>query len=218
MSGTKDRLLAAASELFAERGFHRTTVRDIAARARVNVAAGHYHYGSKRALYLAVLRAQFADVRATLRARGAAVPEGELRGLSRRQLAALLRTRVNVMLDLLIGPPPGLHGTLMHREMCDPSEALPVIVDEFILPMTGEMRSIAARLAPGAERKTVERCVFSVVGQALFYRFSMPAMLRILGVPAYPRGLVRELAAHITEFSLGGMERVGARSGSRHGH
>ena len=218
MSGTKDRLLAAASELFAERGFHRTTVRDIAARARVNVAAGHYHYGSKRALYLAVLRAQFADVRATLRARGAAVPEGELRGLSRRQLAALLRTRVNVMLDLLIGPPPGLHGTLMHREMCDPSEALPVIVDEFILPMTGEMRSIAARLAPGAERKTVERCVFSVVGQALFYRFSMPAMLRILDVPAYPRGLVRELAAHITEFSLGGMERVGARSGSRHGH
>ena len=212
MRGTKDRLLAAASELFAERGFHRTTVRDIAARARVNVAAGNYHYGSKRALYLAVLRAQFADVRATLRARGAAVPEGELEGLSRRQLVALLRARVNVMLDLLIGP-PGVHGTLMQREMCDPSEALPVIVDEFILPMTGEMRSIAARLAPGAERKTVERCVFSVVGQALFYRFSMPAMLRILGVPAYPRGLMRELAAHITEFSLGGMERV---AGSRH--
>ncbi len=172
MGGTKDRLLTAAAELFAERGFHRTTVRDIAARARVNVAAGHYHYGSKRALYLAVLRAQFADVRATLQARGAAVPEGELRGLSRRQLAALLRTRVNVMLDLLIGPPPGLHGTLMHREMCDPSEALPVIVDEFILPMFGEMRAIAARLAPGVERKALERCVYSVVGQALFYRFT----------------------------------------------
>jgi len=212
VGGTKDRLLAAASELFAERGFHRTTVRDIAARARVNVAAGHYHYGSKRALYLAVLRAQFADVRATLQARGAAVPEGELRGLSRRQLAALLRTRVNVMLDLLIGPPPGLHGTLMHREMCDPSEALPVIVDEFILPMFGEMRAIAARLAPAVERKALERCVYSVVGQALFYRFTMPVTLRLLGVPAYPRGLARELATHITAFSLGGMERVAGRS------
>ena len=213
MSGTKDRLLAAASELFAERGFHRTTVRDIAARARVNVAAGNYHYGSKRALYLAVLRAQFADVRATLRARGAAVPEGELGGLSRRQLVALLRARVSVMLDLLIGP-PGVHGTLMQREMCDPSEALPVIVDEFILPMFGEMRAIAARLAPGVERKALERCVYSVVGQALFYRFTMPVTLRLLGVPAYPRGLARELAAHITAFSLGGFERV---AGSRHG-
>jgi len=213
VDGTKDRLLTAASELFAERGFHRTTVRDIAARAQVNVAAGNYHYGSKRALYLAVLRAQFADVRATLRARGAAVPEGELRRRSRRQLAALLRTRVNVMLDLLIGPPPGLHGTLMHREMCDPSEALPVIVDEFILPMFGEMRAIAAGLAPGVEREALERCVYSVVGQALFYRFTMPVTLRLLGVHAYPRGLARELAEHITAFSLGGFERV---AGSKH--
>ncbi|TMB60356.1 MAG: DUF1956 domain-containing protein [Deltaproteobacteria bacterium] len=212
MNGTKDRLLAAASELFAERGFQRTTVRDIAARARVNVAAGNYHYGSKRKLYLEVLRAQFTAIRALLRARGAALPEGALERLRRRQLVALLRARVNVMLDLLIGPPPGLHGTLMHREMCDPSEAMPVIVDEFILPMFGEMRAIVARLAPGAERRALERCVFSVVAQALFYRFTMPAMLRILGVPAYPRGLARELAGHITEFSLGGMERVSHRS------
>jgi AcrR family transcriptional regulator len=217
VSGTKDRLLAAASELFAERGFHRTTVRDIAARARVNVAAGNYHYGSKRRLYLEVLRAQFAEIRAHLRERGAALPEGALERLRRRQLVALLRARVNVMLDLLIGPPPGLHGTLMHREMCDPSEAMPVIVDEFIVPMLGEMRAVVTRLAPGAERKAVERCVFSVVAQALFYRFTMPAMLRILGLPAYPRGLARELAAHITAFSLGGMERVAAaRGGSRH--
>src|SRR5207302_1435740 len=121
--------------------------------------------------------------------------------------------RLNVMLDLLIGPPPGLHGTLMHREMCDPSEALPVIVDEFILPMFGEMRAIAARLAPGVERKALERCVYSVVGQALFYRFTMPVTLRLLGVPAYPRGLARELAAHITAFSLGGFERVAGSGG-----
>ena len=213
MGGTKDRLLAAAGELFAERGFHRTTVRDIAARARVNVAAGNYHYGSKKALYLSVLRAQFAGVRAALRARGAAPAEDELRALPRRRLAALLRARVNVMLEVLIGPPPGLHGTLMHREMCDPSEAMSVIVDEFILPMFGEMRAIVARLAPGLERKAAERCVYSVVGQALFYRFTMPVTLRLLGVPAYPRGLARELAAHITAFSLGGFERV---AGSRH--
>src|SRR5438445_12964297 len=84
---TKDRLLAAAAALFAERGFHRTTVRDIAARAGVNVAAGNYHYGSKKALYLEVLGAEFAQVRAELRARGASRPTGELDRLSRRELA-----------------------------------------------------------------------------------------------------------------------------------
>ena len=68
---TKGRVIAAASALFAERGFHGTTARDIARRATVNVAAGHYHFGSKEALYLEVLRAQFADMTATLEARGA---------------------------------------------------------------------------------------------------------------------------------------------------
>src|SRR5436309_9961444 len=208
---TKDRLLAAAAALFAERGFHRTTVREIAARAGVNVAAGNYHYGSKKALYLEVLRAQFAEIRALLRARGASRPASELARLSRAQLAALLRARVNVMLDLLLGPPPGVHGTLMQREMCDPSEALPVIVEEFIAPMLGEMREIAAHMEPRLDAESVERCVFSIIGQALFYRFTLPALRLLDGLPARSRGITRDLADHITEFSLGGMERRARR-------
>jgi TetR/AcrR family transcriptional regulator, regulator of cefoperazone and chloramphenicol sensitivity len=209
-------LIAAASELFAERGFHGTTVRDIAARARVNLAASNYHYGSKRALYLQVLRAQFIAVRAELTRRGATASADELARLSRSELVDLLRARGKVMLDLLIGPPPGLHGTLMQREMTDPSEALPVIVEEFILPMVREIEHIVAHLAPGLSRREVERCVFSIIGQALFYRFTMPATLRLWGLPVYPRGCARQLAGHITEFSLGGLERLaGAKRASR---
>jgi len=210
MSGTKDRILAAAGALFAERGFHRTTVREIAARAGVNVAAGNYHYGSKKALYLEVLRAQFAEIRSQLRARGATRPRSELVRLPRAQLVSLFRARVTVMLDLLLGPPPGVHGTLMQREMCDPSEALPVIVEEFIAPMAGEMREIAAHLEPRLDAESVERCVFSITGQALFYRFTLPALRLLNGLPTRSR-----LADHITEFSLGGMERIASRRARR---
>jgi len=52
---TGARVIRAAGTLFAERGFHGTTMRDIAERAGANVASGHYHFGSKRDLYLAVL-------------------------------------------------------------------------------------------------------------------------------------------------------------------
>jgi AcrR family transcriptional regulator len=205
---TKDRLIAAASALFAERGFHGTKMRAIAGRGVVNVAAGHYHYGSKKALYLEVLRTQFAEIRALLARRGASRPEPELARMTRAELTALLHARVRTMLDLLIGPPPGLHGTLMQREMCDPSEALPVIVDEFIRPMMREMTAIVSRLAPGLGRSALERCVLGIIGQVLFYRFTMPVALRLWDVPTYPPGLARELAAHITEFSLGGMARL----------
>jgi TetR/AcrR family transcriptional regulator, regulator of cefoperazone and chloramphenicol sensitivity len=202
---TKDRLVAAASALFAERGFEATTVRDIAERAGANVAAGHYHYGSKKALYLEVLREQFTAIRAELDRRGARRPAAELARLSRAALERLLRSRVLVMLEIMIGPPPGLHGTLMQREMCDPSEALPVIVDELIRPMMGELEDVLARLAPALGPAAVQRCAYSIVGQALFYRFAMPALLLMHGWSEYPRALSRELADHITAFSLGGM-------------
>jgi AcrR family transcriptional regulator len=202
---TPGRLLAAASALFAERGFHGTTVREIAERAGVNVAAGNYHYGSKKALYLEVFRAQFAHIRTALAERGAVRAPGELDALSRPALARLLRSRVQVMLDLLLGPPPGLHGTLMQREMCDPSEALPVIVAEFIRPMIEEMRQIVARLEPDLAPEAVDRCVLSITGQSLFYRFTMPVMLHLQGRRTYGRTFTREMAEHITAFSLEGM-------------
>lgn len=208
---TKDRLLAAASALFAERGFHATTIRDIAERAGANVAAGNYHYGSKKALYLEVLRAQFTAIRAALARRGGAMPAGGLAGRSRADLVRLLHSRVRVMLDLLLGPPPGLHGTLMQREMCDPSEALPVIVAEFITPMMDEVAELVARLAPTLTPEAVDRTVNSIVGQALFYRFAMPAVLRQHEWAEYPRGITERLAEHITAFSRGGMERLGGR-------
>ncbi|ANZ20325.1 TetR family transcriptional regulator [Streptomyces noursei] len=49
--GTRRLLLDAASELFAERGYERATVRDIAARAGVNQALLFRYFGSKKALF-----------------------------------------------------------------------------------------------------------------------------------------------------------------------
>jgi AcrR family transcriptional regulator len=204
-------LITAASELFAERGFRATTARDIARRARVNLAAGHYHYGSKKDLYLEVLREQFAQIWRTLRVRGGTRPAGELERLGRAELESLLRTRIRLMLDNLLGPPPGLHGTLMQREMTDPSQALPMIIEEFVQPMMEETQRIVARLGPKLTASEVRRCVLSIFGQALFYRFAMPAMLHLQGLGAYPAGFAGELAEHIATFSLAGIERIGAR-------
>ena len=50
-----DLLLAAATELFAERGYDRTTVRELGERAGVDPALIARHFGSKAGLYLAAL-------------------------------------------------------------------------------------------------------------------------------------------------------------------
>ena len=51
---SKERILDVAERLFAERGFAATSLRNITAEAAVNLAAVHYHFGSKDELIEAV--------------------------------------------------------------------------------------------------------------------------------------------------------------------
>ncbi|HEY9031271.1 MAG TPA: TetR/AcrR family transcriptional regulator [Kangiella sp.] len=51
---TKSRILDAAEQLFAERGFAETSLRTITTRARVNLASVNYHFCSKKSLIQAV--------------------------------------------------------------------------------------------------------------------------------------------------------------------
>ena len=52
---TKTRILDTAERLFAQKGFDAVSLRNIIASARVNLAAVHYHFGSKQALIHAVI-------------------------------------------------------------------------------------------------------------------------------------------------------------------
>ena len=53
---TVDRILDAAEALFAENGFHATSLRQITQAAEANLAAVNYHFGSKQALIVAVFK------------------------------------------------------------------------------------------------------------------------------------------------------------------
>jgi len=59
---TRTALLAAARRVFALRGYDGASVRDITREAGVNLGAVTYHFGSKRALYVAVLTDAFSPV------------------------------------------------------------------------------------------------------------------------------------------------------------
>lgn len=56
---TRWRLLQAATEVFAEVGYHAATTRAICRRAEVNLASIHYYYGDKADLYREVFRLPF---------------------------------------------------------------------------------------------------------------------------------------------------------------
>src|SRR6204780_5541598 len=59
---TKPRILDAAEKLFAMNGFKPTSLRDITAKAQVNLAAVNYHFQSKDSLIDAVIERRIAPV------------------------------------------------------------------------------------------------------------------------------------------------------------
>ena len=76
-SGTCERILDAAEELFSARGIDATSLRAVTRKAGVNLAAVHYHFGSKEALIDAVVER-----------RARPVNEGRLAELARAREAA----------------------------------------------------------------------------------------------------------------------------------
>ncbi len=66
---TRDRILDAAEHLFAARGFHGCSIRDITGEAQVDVALANYHFGSKQGLLEAVIARRAQDLNADRLAR-----------------------------------------------------------------------------------------------------------------------------------------------------
>lgn len=59
---TRNLIIKAAVSLFAEKGFERSSVRDIVTKARVNQAAINYHFKGKDGLYSEVLKIAFESL------------------------------------------------------------------------------------------------------------------------------------------------------------
>ncbi|MEV0810436.1 TetR/AcrR family transcriptional regulator [Micromonospora sp. NPDC050200] len=67
---TRDRIVLAASQLFAEHGYHGTSMRDIAAAAGIRPASLYNHFPGKEDILLAVGHRYFAAMWPALRAAG----------------------------------------------------------------------------------------------------------------------------------------------------
>jgi AcrR family transcriptional regulator len=71
---TRERILDSAVRLFAERGFERTTMRDIAAEARCSLGLAYHYFASKEAIVLGL----YARLSSELEAQVRALPPGPL--------------------------------------------------------------------------------------------------------------------------------------------
>jgi len=98
---TRNRILDAAEQLFAEHGFDGTSIREVTRAADVNVAAVHYHFGSKEAVLRGVTDRIAGPINIRRSALLAQLLEAEPEGAGlERLIECFVRADVEVLLDL----------------------------------------------------------------------------------------------------------------------
>ena len=157
----------AALDLFGERGLTGTTVRDIAARAKVNVAAISYHFGGKDELYRAVATTVIGSIEARVRDRAAPLLDNPPRDPPAALTA--LEDLAETMIDVIVGPPEMRRvARFIIREQMQPTFAFEILfgVMSRLHGAATRLMALAAGLDPQA-KETMLR-VFLILGQVLF--------------------------------------------------
>ena len=202
---TRERLLSAAGEVFAERGYRRATVREICRRAGVNPASVNYHFKSKEDLYADVLESAYRQARQKY-------PDADAAGDADAAENRLFRFVRTFLLRILDEGRPAWFGKLMAREIVEPTGALDRVIDRAIRPLHASLGEIVREiLGRGAGEAEIRRHVFGILGQCLFYRHARHVIARLYPDVRYDAAEIERTAAHISSVSLAALKQTPAR-------
>jgi AcrR family transcriptional regulator len=199
---TQKRLLAAASEAFAEKGYHEATVSEICERAKSNVAAVNYHFGDKETLYIKAWRHAFYESLKVHPPDGGvsadAPPEERLRG----RVKALLRRVTDASNKEFL---------IVLRELANPTGLLDEVTRKEIGPLREKMEGLIRELlGPHASETQVRFCAIGIVSQCV-----IPILMRRMGRGRQEGGSddsgidnIESYADHVVGFSLAGIRSI----------
>ena len=200
VEATPKRVIEAAGEVFAAKGFDSATVREICRRGRANLAAINYYFGDKRRLYVEAVKRAHKN-RADLFPLPQWAPG--------TPPAQKLREFVLTMLRRMISPEGSKwEGELLLREIAHPTEACQELVRDYIRPNFEALGCILEELMPDATPEKRHLVGFSIVGQCLHYRVTAPVTRMLVSEGEFSGYQPEKLAAHIAEFTLRGIGAI----------
>jgi AcrR family transcriptional regulator len=175
----KNRILDAAEKLFCEKGFDRTSVRELTAEAGCNLAAINYYFGGKEKLYSEMFRRQFQMM-----------IQGHLDTIDR--VMSEPEISLEKLLRMIIEPPirraadnetKGQILKLLVREFLDQKIDPEYVVKDMKEKFFDRLGSVFMELVPGLPEEKITLIVMSFDGVILhpflfmdFYQKSIPGL------------------------------------------
>ncbi len=201
---TRQRLLEAASIVFAQKGFWETTNADICKEAQVNTASVNYHFGGKEELYIAAWKYSFEKSLKVHPQDGGISPQASPKDrLGGRILSFLQR----------VADPETYELEIMHKEMACPTGLLHEVVHSSLETINEGFKSIVAEiLGKDADEQQILFCYMNIISMC----FGFVHYIHRGGMPGNDRNNmdetadidVEEFAEHILNFSIAGLKSI----------
>lgn len=193
--GTREKLLGAAAEVFAETGYYGATVREICARAGTNIALVNYYFGDKQGLYAEVLQrsVRLAHLDAI---RGALDQQGTHEEILREVIRARMRgIRGGDLVDRQL--------RIVIHELAQPTPAMGQVVNSIARPIYERILKVIGGITGlAADDEKTRLCAHSVMGQIMLYALARPFLTRLWPELKMTPEQLDHIADHIADFSF----------------
>jgi AcrR family transcriptional regulator len=162
----KAAILLAAEKLFAKRGYHAVTIRQIANEASVPLALVGYYYGQKHELFLAI----FEHWNGTIEQRLQELRQAQRTPDSADQLSRIIEAFVDPVLRMRSSSEGEYYALLVARELFNETEVTDHVLRVYFDPLAHAFIVALHEAMPHATRAEVAWC----------YQFSLGALLHHL--------------------------------------
>ena len=201
-AATKQQILEAAGEVFAEKGIGHATGKEIAERAGTNSAAVNYYFGGIDGLYSEVLieahhrLMDFEFLKKVAEAPGTASEK--------------LNIFIDGMMRAILGPASSSWVLrVLAGEMLNPSDALQTLLEREILPKKQiTIGFVSEILGLPPDHPAVARCGLSIIGPIALLIMGSPSMLKHAAPQTKAPNQVDALVRHFQHFIMGGLSAI----------
>ena len=202
----KKRILDSAERLFARKGFHNTSLREITCEAGVNIASVNYHFGGREALIREVILRRLVPINEErLRLLHSVRQEAEHGATpltARIILQAFLQPSVNF---LRIEPAANDFVRIMGQGMADPDETIRKLFMEQVRPVFRTMADLLSMALPVLPRSVIHLRLHCFIGSFAHWMRLMGSVSLLSGTDMLPDS-PEEVMKELLNFCESGME------------
>lgn len=197
-ASTKDKILSTAVAVFAELGYTDATVAIICKRAKVNIAAVSYHFGSKESLFLESVRYAFTLANASY----------PLSKTSLKSAEEKLRHFIESVIRRCFDPgPAGRIDQMLGHEIVRENGPHHLIVQEVQSQQGNVLRKILQAMLKTRSKRLINQAHVNIAALCFFPKAAVPLRKLLFPKPPTEEQLSKYIAGQI-DFALAGLQAL----------